>query len=76
MPFDTALSRAVMRGQSTGLKAVINSVPVISGAVVNSVTPLPPGDSRRTSVALICGVLSFSFGLSPSLLAEGSEAAV
>ena len=58
------------------MKSVIDPVPVITGAVVDSVTPLPPGDSRRASVALIRGVLSFSFGLSPSLLAEGSEAAV
>ncbi|HCN28074.1 MAG TPA: hypothetical protein DIT64_04700 [Verrucomicrobiales bacterium] len=70
MPYDpaqpannSALSSAVMRGQLTGLKDLIDAVPVITGAVVDSVTPLPPGDSPTVSVALIDGVLRFSFGI-------------
>ncbi|HCN75837.1 MAG TPA: hypothetical protein DIT13_01420 [Verrucomicrobiales bacterium] len=73
MPFDpalpatgSALDSAVMRGQLTGLKDLIDAVPAVTGAVVDSVTPLPPGDSPTASVALIDGVLHFSFGLPAS----------
>lgn len=73
MPFDpnlpqenTPLDAAQMRGQFAGLKEVIDALPTgagITGAVVESVTTLPPGNPAIATVALVAGELRFTFAL-------------
>jgi len=44
LPADgSPLSSAEMRSQLTGLKALIDAIAAISGAMVDSTTTLPPG---------------------------------
>ncbi len=69
MPFEpakpadhTPLSSAEMRSQFTGLKALIDAVPVVTGTAVDSVTL---GSGTSVSVALIAGILHFDFTLQP-----------
>ena len=73
MPFDpnlpqenTPLDAAQMRVQLTGLKDLIDALPTgaaITGAVVESVSTLPPGNPATATVSLVGGELRFSFAL-------------
>ena len=44
---NSPLSSAVMRSQLTGLQTLIEAVPTITGAQVDTVTTLPPGEPRH-----------------------------
>jgi hypothetical protein len=73
MPFDpnlpqenTPLDAAQMRGQFTGLKDLIDALPTgagITGAVVESITTLPPGNPASATVSLVGTELRFTFAL-------------
>ena len=73
MPFDpnlpqenTPLEAAQMRDQLTGLKDLIDTLPTgagITGAVVDSVTTLPPGNPATATVLLVGSQLHFTFAL-------------
>ena len=70
MPFDpnlpaqgSANSSAEMRGQLNGLKALIDAVPTITSAVVDSVNTLPPGSMATVTASLTGGVLHLAFGV-------------
>ena len=68
MPFDPAKpaasapnSSAEMRGQLTALKSLIDAVPVVTSAQVDSTTTGSPGSSAGAGVSLSAGVLHFTF---------------
>jgi hypothetical protein len=70
MPFDPTKpaenspnSSAEMRGQLTGLKALIDAVPAITAAAVDAVNTLPAGDPASVSVSVTGGTLHFTFNL-------------
>jgi hypothetical protein len=70
MPFDPTLpannspgSSAQMRSQLTGLKAIIDAVPTITSAVVDSVNTLPAGSSATVSASVAGSVLHLGFGI-------------
>ena len=55
-----------MRGQFNGLKDLIDALPTgagITGAVVESVSTLPPGNPATATVSLVGGELRFTFAL-------------
>ncbi len=77
MPFDpakpadhTPLSSAEMRSQFTGLKALIDAAPGVTGTAVDSVTL---GSVTSVSVALIAGILHFDFVFQPGPLGEVTQ---
>ena len=68
MPYDPSKpaasspnSSAEMREQLTSLKSLIDAVPVVSGAVVDTTTTGSPGSPAAVSVSLAGGVLHFTF---------------
>ena len=73
MPFDPTypptnalIESAPLRGQFNGLKDLIDALPTgagITGAVVESVSTLPPGNAATATVALVGGELRFTFAL-------------
>ena len=73
MPFDPTypptnalIESAPLRGQFNGLKDLIDALPTgagITGAVVESVTTLPPGNPATATVSLVGGGLRFTFAL-------------
>jgi len=70
MPFDpnfpasnSVAVSAPMREQFQSLKALIDAVPVITGAVVDGVTTLPPGGAAVATVQLAPDGLHFAFEL-------------
>ena len=64
LPEDHSLIVAgVLRDQFQGLQAMINAVPVVSGAVVDGVTTLPPGDPATVGVSFDGTDVHFSFGI-------------
>jgi hypothetical protein len=72
MPFDPNLplpsaniTSAVLRSQFQGLKDLIDAIPGggITGAVVESVSTLPPGNPATATVQLVGGELRFTFAL-------------
>jgi hypothetical protein len=70
MPFDPSqpaegsdLSSAVMRSQLTGLKALIDAVPVLTDAQVDGVSTVNPGDPALAQVSVVDGTLHFTFAL-------------
>ncbi len=78
MPFDPSKpaanapnASAEMRGQLTALKALIDAVPVVTGAAVDSVTI---GSGTGVSVNLIAGILHFDFILQPGPPGEVTQA--
>ena len=78
MPFDpaqpannSALSSALMRSQLTSLKALIDAIVQITGAQVDNVSTLPPGDPAAANVTLVGDVLHFGFGIPHG--AEGAQ---
>ena len=78
MPFEpakpadhTPLSSAEMRSQFTGLKALIDAAPGVTGTAVDSVTL---GSGTSVSVALIAGILHFDFVFQPGPPGEVTQA--
>ena len=72
LPEDHSLIVAgVLRDQFQGLQAMINAVPVVSGAVVDGVTTLPAGAPAEASALLEAGALHFAFGIPQGM--EGRE---
>jgi hypothetical protein len=70
MPYDPALpadhaplSSLVMRTQLTGLQDLIAAVPTITGAQVDAVNTLPPGDPANASVLVAASKLHFTFDI-------------
>lgn len=70
MPFDPDLpadhspnSAAQMRAQLTGLKSLIDAVPGVTSAVVDSVTTGAPGDPAAISMNVVGTELHFAFVL-------------
>ena len=73
MPFDpnkptnnSPNSSAEMRAQLNGLKDLIDALPTgagITGAVIESVTTLPPGNPASATVSLVGSELRFTFAL-------------
>ena len=70
MPFDpnlpqenTPADAVQMRSQLNGLKSLIDAVPTITSAVVDSVTTLPAGDPAAVTASVSGGVLHLSFGI-------------
>jgi hypothetical protein len=64
-------SSAQMRGQLNGLKALIDAVPTLSAAQVDSVNTLPQGTPANATVSVIGNTLHFSFDLPQG--AEGTQ---
>ncbi len=60
---NSANSSAEMRAQLNGLKALIDAVPVITGAVVDAVNTLPPGSPAAAAASLVAGLVRFTFEL-------------
>ena len=60
---DSDMVSAEMRSQFNGLKDLIDAVPTITSAVVDSVTTLPSGDPAAVTASISGGVLHLSFGL-------------
>jgi hypothetical protein len=64
LPEDHALIEAeVLRGQFTGLKALIDGINSVDAATVDSVTTIPPGDPAQASVEVVGETLHFAFDL-------------
>ena len=70
MPYDpnipqagTEIDAVQMRGQLNGLKSLIEAVPTVTSAVVDSVTTLPAGDPAAVTASISGGVLHLSFGI-------------
>ncbi|MCX6856950.1 MAG: hypothetical protein NTV80_18825 [Verrucomicrobia bacterium] len=62
LPQENTLADAVqMRGQLNGLKALIDAVPTLTAAQVDSTTTLPQGSPANASVNLVGNMLHFSF---------------
>ncbi|MCX6853856.1 MAG: hypothetical protein NTV80_03010 [Verrucomicrobia bacterium] len=57
----TRLQSAVMRAQFNGLKDLIDAVPSISAALVDTTSTLPPGSPANASVSVIGNTLHFIF---------------
>ena len=60
-----------MRGQFQGLKALIDAIPSITNAQVDSITTLNPGDPATAGVSITGGVLHFTFGIPQGV--EGAQ---
>ncbi len=54
---------AMFRGQFQGLKALIDAVPGVTSAVVDSVTTLPADEEAAVSVSVVGGLLHLSFSI-------------
>ena len=67
----TPLSSAEIRAQLTALKALIDAVPSVTGAAVDSVTI---GSGTSVNVTLAAGVLHFDFLLQPGPPGEVTQA--
>ena len=59
----TEVDAVQMRSQLNGLKSLIDAVPTITGAVVDSVSTLPAGSPAQVSASVSGGVLHLSFGI-------------
>ncbi len=72
LPADGSLiNSAELRSQFTGLKSLIDAVPVVTGTAVDSVTL---GGGTSVSVALIAGILHFDFLFQPGPPGEVTQA--
>ncbi len=78
MPFNPLLPAnggpivaAELRSQFTGLKSLIDAVPAVTGATVDSVTI---GSGTSVNVSLVTGVLHFDFILQPGPPGEVTQA--
>ena len=72
MPYDptlpqehTLIDAVQMRGQLNALKDLIDALPTITGAVVDGVTTLNPGDAASVTLSVLDSTLHFSFGIPP-----------
>ena len=81
MPFDPSIpaqnaeaTSAMFRGQFNGLKDLIDAVPTITSAVVDSVTTLPSGDPAAVTASISGGVLHLSFGIPTGPAGEVTQA--
>ena len=70
MPYDpslplenTEIDAVQMRGQLNGLKELIDALPSVTGAQVDSVTTLDPGQSATVSVVVNGQTLHFTFAI-------------
>ena len=70
MPFDPALpadgsplSSAVMRGQLTGLKSLIDALQTILQAQIDGVTTVAPEDPAAVTVSVVGDTLHFTFAI-------------
>jgi hypothetical protein len=70
MPFDPSLpangspnSSAQMRGQLQGLKELIDAIATVSGAQVDGVNTLNPGEPAAVDLSVVGSVLHFTFGI-------------
>lgn len=70
---NAAATSAMFRAQFQGLKSLIDAVPTISSAVVDAVTPLPPGEAPTVSASITAGVLHLSFGLPQGVAGQVTE---
>ena len=59
----TEVDAVQMRSQLNGLKSLIDAVPTITGAVVDAVSTLPPGNPATVNASISAGVLHLSFGI-------------
>ncbi len=59
----TEIDAVQMRGQLNGLKSLIDAVPTVTSAVVDSLTTLPAGDPATVVASISGSVLHFSFGI-------------
>ena len=62
-PANAEIESAPLRSQFNGLKSLIDAVPTITGAVVDSVNTLPAGSPAQVSASISGGVLHLSFGI-------------
>jgi hypothetical protein len=62
-PLNAEIESAPLRAQFNGLKDLIDAVPTITSAVVDSLTTLPAGDPATVVASISAGVLHFSFGI-------------
>ena len=60
---NTLADAAQMRSQLNGLKDLIDAIPGVNSAVVDSVETLPPGSAATVAVSLVGTVLHLSFSL-------------
>ena len=70
MPFDpaqpannSALSSAIMRGQLTSLKTLIDAVPGLTDVVIDGVTTLDPGEPASATASLVGTVLHLTLAI-------------
>ena len=62
-PTNAELTSPAFRDQFQGLKALIDAIPSVTNAQVDSITTLNPGDPATVGVSITGGVLHFSFGI-------------
>jgi hypothetical protein len=60
---NSPLSSQVMRSQLNGLKALIDAIVTVTGAQIDGVTTLLPGETASVGLSVIGGTLHFSFGI-------------
>lgn len=70
MPFDptkpvngTLIDADFLRAQFNSLKALIDAIGSVTGAAVDGVNSLPPGDPATVSVSITGTTLHFTFGI-------------
>ena len=70
MPYDPNLPQAgteidavQMRSQLNGLKSIIDAVPTITSAQVDTVNTLPAGDPATVAASVMADVLHLTFGI-------------
>ena len=62
-PANADIESAPLRSQFNGLKSLIDAVPTVTGAVVDSVTSLPAGSTATVDASISAGVLHLAFGI-------------
>ncbi|MCB1212196.1 MAG: hypothetical protein KDK97_22930, partial [Verrucomicrobiales bacterium] len=70
-PTNAELTSPAFRDQFQGLKTLIDAIPSITNAQVDSITTLNPGDPATVGVSITGGVLHFTFGIPQG--AEGAQ---
>ena len=59
----TEIDAVQMRSQLNGLKSIIDAVPTITSAQVDTVNTLPAGDPAEVSASVMADVLHLTFGI-------------
>ena len=62
-PTNAEIESAPLRSQFNGLKALIDAVPTLNAAQVNSTTTLQPGSPAEAAVGVTGNTLGFAFGI-------------